>query len=645
VRYIMRKPDFEAFSGSITVTASHVNGSDSVGFAEDIVLNVPLAESLALRVSGTRFDYPGLTDYVNVYRRQNNIPVIGPGGIFSNDTEFRSVEDADDFDGWYGRAALLWKPSANFDVTLTYMHQSDDYGGRRAQTLGVDGSGRPYDDYESGSMILEPGSRTVDLLAAEVNVDLGFATLTSSTSWYDHHGNLVSDNTGFYAQNGWLFNFYYNYPRPLAEADRTYGYEAWVQEVRIVSKSEGPWHYVLGAFYSNEEQFGTQDSYLRGFKNWADAAGLGAFVISDNDYHYIRNEEFTEFAGYGELTYHVTDALSVTGGLRVFKIESDTHVFQTTGLYTFFNETSDSRGSDESTRVLFKGNIAWKFADNDLLYATVSQGYRRGGSNGTPTTGLFAESPAFLSYSSDRVTDYELGVKGRLGENITYNADIFYVDWKDPQFNTATTNWGFFAVANGKQATTKGIEAQVDGYSGNWHWGVGYTYTDATLEDDLFTADGLILINTAGATLPGAPKHMMNGVLEYNLPFEDGSSLFFHIDGYYQSSTLNTISSASSSLNSVCYAFDCNFPGPFNGLPRFYAKFDSFALFNASATYSKDRWMATVFLKNVFNEAGITGEYTQAYMGSDPVQNYAGNASKEIFALPRTLGMTVSYKF
>ena len=651
VRYIMRQPEFDAFSGSASVTATQVHNSDNIGWAEDAVLNIPLAQTLALRVSGSRFDYPGLTDYVNIYKRgADHIPVLPADGIFSPDAVLTRRKDADDFSGWYGRAALRFKPSENFDATLTYMHESDDYGGRRAQALGVDGFGRAYRDNESGAMLLEPGSRDVDLLSLEANVDLGFATLTSSTSWYDHHGELTSDNTGFYAQNGWLFNFYYNYPRPLAEADRTYGDKAWIEEVRLVSNSTGPWQYVVGIFYEDQKQFGTQDSFLRGFKNWATAAGFGDAIVSDQDYLYRRNEEYKELAGYGELTFHVNDRLSFTGGFRAFQDQSDAHVFQITGLYTSFHETSDSRGSTDKTRVLFKGNVAWKFDDTGLFYATISQGYRRGGSNGTPTTGFFAEDPAFLSYSPDRVTDYEAGIKGTFADgSIMYNADVFYVDWKDPQFNTATTNWGFFAVTNGEAAVTKGIELQLDGYSGNFHWGLGYTYTDAKLDANLVSADGLILINSNGGTLPGAPKHMLNGVVEYNVPFDNGTSLFLHVDGFYQSSALNTISSKSSSPNSVClylngFANPC-VPGPFYGQPRFYAKFPSFAIFNASATYTMERWSFTGFVKNIFNEEGITGEYTQAYMGSYPAQNYYGNASKDVLALPRTVGLTLKYQF
>ncbi len=272
-----------------------------------------------------------------------------------------------------------------------------------------------------------------------------------------------------------------------------------------------------------------------------------------------------------------------------------------------------------------------------MLYGTISQGYRRGGSNGTPTTGFFAESPAWLSYNPDTVVNYEVGVKGAWG-NIVYNADVFYVDWHDPQLNTSTTNWGFFAVQNGKKAVTKGIELQIEGFAGNWHYGVGYTYTSAELGANLLAADGAYVINRDGARLPGAPEHTINGVVDYTVPFENGSDLVFHLDGYYQSSTLDTVFSKNISLNSV--------PGGlYFGQPKFYKELDGFWLFNASANYTMGNWNAILWMKNIFNQAAPTGEYTLAYMGTSPAQNYYGNASKSLIALPRTVGITLTFKY
>src|SRR3546814_9257267 len=58
---------------------------------------------------------------------------------------------------------------------------------------------------------------------------------------------------------------------------------------------------------------------------------------------------------------------------------------------------------------------------------------------------------------SDTVRNHELGIKGRAGR-ISYNANVFYVDWDDPQVNTSTTFWGFFAMQNANKASTRGVE-------------------------------------------------------------------------------------------------------------------------------------------------------------------------------------------
>ncbi len=69
------------------------------------------------------------------------------------------------------------------------------------------------------------------------------------------------------------------------------------------------------------------------------------------------------------------------------------------------------------------------------------------------------------------------------------------------------------------------------------------------------------------------------------------------------------------------------------------------AIFNASATYGVDNWDFTLWLKNLANEEGISGIYTEQYMGTAPAEGYFGNGSKALVALPRTIGVTVSYRF
>ncbi|MCW5581016.1 MAG: TonB-dependent receptor, partial [Luteimonas sp.] len=428
---------------------------------------------------------------------------------------------------------------------------------------------------------------------------------------------------GFYAQAGFL-PIYYNYPRPMASAVRSHGEKAFTQELRLTSDTGGAFDYVLGAYYQNQKRYATQQSHLVGFKRWWDAAfpGFEAAVISDIDFDYRQSERFKETALYGELTWHASDRLSFTGGFRHFRHDAETEVEQTTGNWASIVDSSSSRGEESDTRTLFKGNVSWFFTPDSQLYATVSEGYRRGGTNGTPTTGNFAEDPAWTTYKSDTVRNHELGGKGRIGRT-TYNVNVFYVDWKDPQVNSSTTWWGFFAVQNARKASTRGVELELAGHAATgFGYSLGYTWTQAQLEADAVAADGAYVYGYKGDPLPGVPEHRFNAAVSYGIPLGRGL-LTLRGDMYYQSETENALSLS----------------------PRFTRTLGGFSLFNASATYGVDRWDVTLWLKNLANEEGVTGVYTEQYMGTAPAEGYFGNGSKALVTLPRTVGLTVSYRF
>ncbi len=624
VRYILNKPQLNRFNGSVSASLSSVDDSSSIGNSESVMLNVPLGNTMALRFDGLRNDFPGVTDYVNLYKLDSNGHPVAPSGILSTDTEYYKKKDADTVKQNYGRVSMLWKPNDGFDVQLSYMAQADRFGARRGTSLGTDGWGTPYKRNQLGAIQLEPSNRHVHLTSLEANLDVGFATLTSSTSYYNHEGNITSDNTGFYAQNGWLAALYYNYPRPMAKAVRDYGDKAFTQEFRLVSRDGGAFDYILGVYYHNQNSFATQDSYLVGFKDWWDAAypAFAAAVIDDNDFHYISHNHYVETALYGQGTWHATDTLDFTLGFRTFRDKFVASLDQHTALWTAFYSSSHSDDTQKSSKTLFLGNMSWWFNDSNQLYATVSQGYRRGGANGTPITGSFAESPAWQFYRPDTVLNYEVGLKGIIGD-MTYTADVFYTNWKDPQLNTSTTNWGFFAVQNMGRAESRGLELELQGKVGeHFTYGLGYAYTDAKLTRDAYAADGAYLINVKGTPLPGVSKNRFNASGNYS--FAAGPGLVtLHMDASYRSSSQNSISAS----------------------PLFKYTLPAFTIWNASASYAVNDWTATLWLKNITNTRGATGIYTTDYMGTSPAQHFFGNDSKLITTLPRTVGATFTYRF
>lgn len=625
VRYILKKPELGGeISGRSTVGISDVKGSESIGYEADAILNIPLGETFAIRGVLSRQDYPGITDYVNVYALDNTGAPAAPNGVLASNAQYREVEDADTVGVWFGRVSARWKPSDSFDATLTYNHEEDKIGGRRQITRGLDGFGNAYSGYENGSIQLEPSDRNVDSVSLEATIDLGFATLTSSSSYYDHEGSSISENTGFYARAGFL-SFYYNYPRPMASAVRDYGDRSFIQEVRLVSDTGSTFDYVLGGYYQTQKLFSGQDSYLRSFKRWWDTAFpfARAAVTSDRDFLYRRNERFGDFALFGELTWHATPEIDLTVGGRQFWNRSRNRTLIDVPLYTSVSQPTNAFFETKDSKALFKGNLSWKFADEGLLYATVSEGYRRGGSNAVPLTGNFSENAAWQLYRPDSVVNYEVGVKGALG-GLTYNLNGFYIDWQDIQLNTATPTWGFYVVQNGGSARSNGIEAQIEGRSGGLRYGFGYTFVDANLTRDFRSPDpSKVLIGRKGDQLPGSAQHVLTGSLDYSFPLGSNSELTLRADGFYQSATRNAISTS----------------------PRFNVRLPGFSLWNASATWANGDFALTAYIKNIFNEEGVTGTFTEAYMGSAPAVGYFGNGSKDLISLPRTLGLTASFNF
>ena len=631
VRYIMNKPDPAEFDGSVFTWLSQTDGSEGTNYGGDFMLNIPMSETSAFRLAAGTLQGAGIVDYVNVYELDSEGLPVAPNGVLDPATSYREVEDADEVDITYARASFYFEPSDKFNALFSYQMQEDEIGGRRQQTDGLDGFGEAYSDYEIGSIQLEPSSREVDLASLEMEFDLGFATLTSSTSVYDHEGDSVSENTGFYAQVGWLGSYYYNYPRPMASAVRTHSDEAFVQELRLVSNGDKTVDWTVGAFYRDQDLNGTQTSLLVGFERWADIwFGNPDLIVQDQDFGYERDENFSDLSLFGEVTWHTSDTFALTVGARRFDNDFVNNTDMQVGLWApgifNFEDSGQFKGSEDD--VLFKVNAAWDLSDSQMLYATVSEGYRRGGSNAVPLIGVFAEDPGWQQYGSDTVINYELGLKGSTNR-LRYNVAAFYVDWDDVQLNTATTNWAFFAAANGDSARTRGLEVELDGYiTDNVRYNIGYAYVDGEVTADAFApVDPTYVLAEKGAPLIGTAEHTLNAALQFTQELGNGLGWSTRINGYYQSETHNAFGDGSRT------------PGTLT------AEIDGFALVDLTTWLSGESWSASLYVKNLTNEEGKTGQFSELYMGTDPAQNYFGNGSKEFLALPRTIGLAFTYEF
>jgi len=665
VRYIMTRPDASALSGRASVGLSTTDGSDGYNLNPDLMVNVPIGSTLALRMNVGQVKNAGVVDLPNVYTLDGNGDPIGQNGdIFTATPVYRKVKDADWVDLKYGRASVLFTPNESFNLQLSYQRQEDEVGGRRQVTHGDNlATGGTYGKYEFGAIQKEPANRTVDLTALEMEFELGFATLTSSTSYYQHSGKGISDNSGVYARNGWFY-FYGSSPRPIAQAERFYDDSALSQEFRLVSKGEQFIDWTAGLFYTDQDYKLGQNSYLVGYIPYLNALnwyGIAPYT-SNQDFLFRRDQTYKEMALFGEATINFTDAWHLTLGGRYFDNKVDVNALVDVPIYAEFAPPGTASKKIDENKFLLKANLAYDVTEHSMLYGTFSQGYRHAGANAVPSSGKYAENPAYLTFDSDSVDNYELGYKGTAGGQ-SYSVSLYYTDWQKPQLNTATSNWGFFAVINGKSAKTSGIELELSGpLTDSLSYSLGYTYADAKLTADVYQPAGYYYggatytdrIAADGSRLPGTAKNVLNASLSHAFELASGIKVDTVLSGYYQSDSLNSLgdNKCLTSFNAIGNCRDSanpasGFYAPDSVFSRSYAKIDGFQLWNLSSTVSKDGWAASLYIKNLFNDAGTTGVFPYLVGGpnTSPAQNYYGNNSRDYIAQPRTFGVTVGYKF
>ncbi|MBE9538928.1 MAG: TonB-dependent receptor [Proteobacteria bacterium] len=679
VRYITRKPHTDGVEGRINANYSQTEGSDGDNMSLDGMINIPLGDRFALRAVAGLIDNDGIIDYVNAYKlNEFGEPLIDTGGgncvsprdatdeqVLKNNACFGNKKDADTVEIDYARIALLWDVSDNLNIMASYHTQSDETGARRATTLGnnnqPEGSDLrfDYDDLESGQVLLEPSTRDIDLYTLDVEWDMGFATLTSNTSTYDHEGYGESDNGGLWVSGGeevpdnsrdWVNLWYTGWARPAQRAERSYEDETFVQEFRLVSnETVAGFDWLVGAFYMDQEQTVYQDSYNPGmneFNKSCRASGGGDPTavdpvcasfwprwysdLTERDFEYRRDVEFEELAIYGELTYNISDTLRITGGLRWFDNESVNNTIMGFPLVVGWVSSEIPESKDADDDILMKFNVSWDMSDNAMIYGTYSEGYRRGGANAVPSVDNgdpFGEpnADAIRSYDKDTVTNYEIGIKGGT-DRLTYTVSAFYVDWEDPQLNTTTAWWGFFIADNGDTASTQGIELEVNGLiTNNLRYRVGYAYVDAELDSDFVSTQTEAVAAPKGSTLPGTPDSVFSGSLDHTWDLSGNMAIVSRVNAYYQSETENFVNQ-DSLLNET---------------------HDDFWLWNGSIALVSQNWDITLYGKNLGDEEGVTGSFPSSHWSYDTgvFEGWYGNGNRQMITQPRTIGLSASYHF
>jgi iron complex outermembrane recepter protein len=483
VRILTNQPDPSGYDGRIEASGS-MTGQGGTNGAVNGMINVPVSGAIALRVVGYG---------------------IGNAGFLDNG--YSGAKDINDEKTWGGRAALRFLASDRLDITVSGAHQRSDIGAYYQVTdhypsLVIDESApEPFDDHFSiGNLKLQ--------------YDAGFATLTSSTSYFDRRRHFGNDIDWFAEAN---------YGIPRVDSPLTYDISALSEEIRLASSGEDRLNWIVGAFYVDRDDDFLQTVNVR-----------GAPVPSDpvDFFYYSKTHSSTrQLAGFGELNYDIASNLTATVGLRVSQID---RALQSVKNGAALGGVASSADGDSNERpVTPKVNLSYKPTRDALIYIQAAKGFRVGGVNpGLPPCEPAAgcEVDVGATFGSDSLWNYELGTKLQMLDGaLALTAAAFYIEWTDIQLNVDRKD-GFNGFDNVGDAVSKGVELEATARL-DTHVQLGgqvtYTNTELTRLDQ-----GILGVGAAGDRLPDVPQWSSAAFLEWGTSF--GSAGRFYARGDVQ---------------------------------------------------------------------------------------------------------------
>ncbi|MET0273818.1 MAG: TonB-dependent receptor, partial [Phenylobacterium sp.] len=456
-RIVTRKPDLGQWSAEVRATGATTRGGGPSGALEGY-LNVPIAgDAAGLRLSA----------YQEVQ-----------GGYLDDIVQNRSNVDRTERQG--GRLTLLAEPQDDLSITLTGAVQrlrSED------THYTVNGIGR-----KRAVLIPEPHVNDIELMTGTVRYSWGGAELTSATGFVRHAYGSLYDATPVQAN-------YTNSARTSAYSERTRT-KMLVQDVVLASRGASDFEWLVG-LYASEARLRSPSELL------AQNPGLPNVAV----YSELRHETIRELASYAELSYEPTPGWTLALGGRLYDIDRRIRS-------EVVSERFDPRSLDRSnhfTGFSPKVSLQRRFANGDLVYGVISEGFRPGGVN---TGGALPVPAAWETFSSDRLRNYEVGLKAeRFQRRLSLSSAVYYDIWKDIQTDQFRAS-GIPYTTNAGDAHVLGLEAEVAARTDNGF----FAQLNGRVSRTRTTNANLEFIPILAKNLPGSPPVSGGALIGYERP-------------------------------------------------------------------------------------------------------------------------------
>ena len=587
LKFVTVDPATDALRGRIQGGISSLFNGVAPGYNFRGSINIPVNDTTALRASAFRQVDGGYIDNIQT----------GQQGIN------RRVSEG-------SRLAMLWKASEVLSLKVSALLQHQTRDGTDASTVGPG-----FGDLQIRAL---PNTYTSDdttqAYSATLSAKLGSADLVSLTGYNIDQYRLVTDLTrvsgGFFGTCGGtpsadcgLSEYYLGVAGSVLL--ETMSSRRFSQELRL-SVPLGPrvtW--LLGGFYTTERY--ANPVHFSGADVVTGAPG------SDFLFQYV-TQRYTEYAGFTNLRFDITDRLNVQVGGRESRNSQTFNTFRAgPAAPVFYCTNPDDPGTcafnvalrAKDTPFTYLVTPQYKVSPDLMLYSRLATGYRPGGANAI----CVGDIPC--QFDAEKTRNYELGVKGDfLAHALSVDASVYRIDWTNIVVGRTEGTLGY--SVNAGRARSQGIElaAQVRPLR-------GLTVSAWVAWDDAKFGGGFPM----GDAQPG-DRLPYSSRLSGNLSAEEEFVLSGLLTGFVGGSA----SFVGDRLGGI--------QAP--GTPR--ADLPAYVQTDVQAGLKYATWTITAFVNNVTDKRGVlAGSTDYQYQFPDP-NTYS-------FIQPRTVGLNVAKSF
>jgi outer membrane receptor protein involved in Fe transport len=622
IRYITNKPDVNAYSAGIDFNGGQIQGGQQ-NWTEEGFFNAPIIQgALGLRISAFSDSHGGFIDNQLTTRTWVN------GAVSNNAAWARDDYNREHVEG--GRLALMGVLNDKWSATLTYSFQ-------RQTTFGAwdeDPNLAPYTVERFGPESHRFEAKTLDF---HVDGDVGIGDLVfASTYWslptrqqneYSQYiqNYLGGANEGVTCLNDPVYGGgpYTGCKVPIQFYEYHSNPQRWSDELRLVSKPGGRFHWLGGLYWERTIDKNSGDTfYMPGLRtnspafqyyNAYSGTPLGSTSLPPGEWFaYTTRSDYLQTSEFANISFDLTNKLNVEAGV--------VHFHSNGRYYTPYDQFAYAAATpglevDSSNKWDSKFGINYKITDKVMVYADFAQGFRDGGSNsGDPQSCYNKGVPQ--SYVPDTLNNYEIGWKSTsLNGHLLWDGAAYLMNWK--QLQTIIYDVNICAPSsyyvNVGDARIYGFESNVDyKLSNNWSLQAAGSYNDPHIVSSPYAN----FQGNIGERLPYVPYFAWSWNLRYEHPLSKGLRGYAQFDIAHKGDMWN----------------DFHVEGS-NGFPRILQP--SYSIMNLRIGLNPEggHWLSEFYITNLADKNAI-------------IYSNTGNFDlRETTNEPRVFGLRLNYRF